>query len=93
MTIKPETLGTRLRLARKRQGLSQSEVARACGLDTSQISFFETDARTPIARNIVKLSEALNITTDELLGRNKTFRITCPTCGGTGQVVSGWGKK
>jgi len=84
------TIGERLRSARENEGLSQSQVAGLCSLNPSSISFFECDKRTPVARTIVKLAEALNVTTDELLGRRDiTIRVVpCPACNGTGRVVT-----
>jgi transcriptional regulator with XRE-family HTH domain len=84
------TLGARLRIARENEGLSQGQVAKLCRLDPSTISFFECGKRTPVARNILKLAEALNVSTDELLGRRDiAIRVVpCPNCGGTGRVLT-----
>ncbi len=82
------TIAMRLRIARENEGLSQGQVAKLCGLDPSTISFFECGKRTPIARNILKLAEALNISTDQILGRHEmTLKIVlCPMCEGSGRV-------
>ena len=82
------TIGERLRIARENEGLSQGQVAKLCKLDPSCISFFETNKRMPVARNILKLAEALNVSTDQILGRHEMIRliVPCPACEGTGRV-------
>lgn len=66
MTIKfPE----RLRHARDKKGLSQSELAEKAGLQPSAVSHFETGRRSPSFDNLKALSEALQVSTDYLLGR------------------------
>ena len=84
------TIGENIRIARENEDLSQGQLAKLCGLNPSSVSFFEAGKRTPAARTIVKLAEAMNVSTDELLGRRDiTIRvITCPTCGGTGRVLN-----
>jgi len=84
------TIGEHIRIARENEGLSQSQVARLCGLDPSTISFFECGKRSPIARNILKLAEALNVSTDQLLGRHEMIKrvAPCPACGGTGRILN-----
>ncbi len=59
----------RLRAARERRELSQGELARRAGLQASAVSHFETGARKPSFDNLKKLADALNVTTDYLLGR------------------------
>ena|SRR2546426_3305119 len=59
----------RLRRARQLRGLSQSELASKSGLQPSAVSHFETGQRSPSFANLKALSEALEVTTDYLLGR------------------------
>ena len=84
------TIGERLRIARENEGLSQNQVAKLCGLNPSSISFFETNKRTPVVRNILKLAEALNVSTDQILGRHEMILrvVPCPTCDGSGRVLN-----
>lgn len=49
--------------------LSQSEMAQLTGLQPSAISHFETGTRKPSFDNLRRLSDALEVTTDYLLGR------------------------
>ena len=59
----------RLRNARQMRNLSQSELADRAGLQPSAVSHFETGKRSPSFDNLKALSDALQVTTDYLLGR------------------------
>ena len=60
----------RLRVARERlRGMSQVELGKATGLPPSSIAHFEGGGRKPSFDNLRKLANALNVTTDYLLGR------------------------
>src|SRR5271166_5859016 len=59
----------RLRAARQLRTLSQSDLAGKAGLQPSAVSHFETGRRAPSFDNLKALSEALQVTTDFLLGR------------------------
>ena len=59
----------RLRTAREMRGLSQADLAAKTGLPPSSIAHFEGGKRKPSFDNLRKLSEALSVTTDYLLGR------------------------
>ena len=49
--------------------MSQVDMARAAGLPPSSIAHFEAGGRKPSFDNLRKLANALNVTTDYLLGR------------------------
>jgi transcriptional regulator with XRE-family HTH domain len=59
----------RLRTAREKRGLSQSQLAEKARLPASSISHFESGARKPSFDNLRKLANALDVSTDYLLGR------------------------
>jgi len=59
----------RLRTAREKRGLTQAELAKRAGLQDSAISHFENGARKPSFDNLRRLADALDVTTDYLLGR------------------------
>ena len=59
----------RLRMVRKRRGFSQDDLAKRAGLQASAISHFETGTRKPSFNNLLRLADALEITTDYLVGR------------------------
>lgn len=63
----PTRFGKMLRQARLSRGLSQSELARMCGLKPSAISHFETGRREPCLSNFRLLKEKLQVTADSLL--------------------------
>lgn len=62
-------LEQRLKAARKRRRLTQAQLADRMGLPTSSIGQFECGARQPSATNLVRLANALGVSTDYLLGR------------------------
>lgn len=59
----------RLLAAREMRELTQAQLAEKAGLPAAAISHFETGGRKPSFENLVKLSEALGVSTDYLLGR------------------------
>lgn len=59
----------RLRAARQLREMSQSDLAAKADLQPSAVSHFETGRRAPSFDNLKALSEALQVTTDYLLGR------------------------
>lgn len=63
------TLGDRITLLRETLGLQQRELAEITGFKPSAISRFESDARKPTPANLSRLADALQTTTDYLLGR------------------------
>ena len=64
-----EFFSARLRAARKKRKLSQGDLANRAGLQASAISHFETATRKPSFDNLRRLADALDVTTDYLLGR------------------------
>ena len=65
MTVK-EILPLRLKEAREMRKLTQAELKKKSGCIS--IAQFETGARLPSVENAVKIAQALNISTDQLLG-------------------------
>ena len=63
--------GNRLRRLRKERKLTQEELAGRIGVKNSVISFYEVGDRTPSLELLVKLSKALHVSTDVLLGLDK----------------------
>lgn len=61
-------LGARVREAREQAGMSGSMLGKALGLDKSQISKIEADARRVSARELPLLAEALRVTPQWLMG-------------------------
>ena len=59
----------RLRVARESRRLSQGGLAERAGLQPSAVSHFETGTRKPSFENLRRLADALQVSTDYLLGR------------------------
>ncbi len=59
----------RLKNARELKEMSQDDLAKKSKLQPSAISHFETGKRKPSFDNLKSLADALEITTDYLLGR------------------------
>jgi transcriptional regulator with XRE-family HTH domain len=66
----------RLRTARENRKMSQSDLAEKCGLLPSAVSHFETGRRSPSFANLKALSDALNVTTDYLIGRSDKMSVS-----------------
>lgn len=70
MAIKSEDVfHERLIAARDHRKMSQQDVARQANLPASSISHFEGGARKPSLDNLRRLANALDVSTDYLLGR------------------------
>jgi transcriptional regulator with XRE-family HTH domain len=53
-------------------GLSQRSLAETVEVSASQINHYEKDKRNPTSQTLVRLAEALNITSDKLLGLSES---------------------
>lgn len=62
-------IGDKLRTARLNVGISQKKLASIVGVKSAEISQYESNKRTPRWGVFVKLLDILNLTADELLGR------------------------
>jgi transcriptional regulator with XRE-family HTH domain len=62
--------------------LSQSELAERAGLQPSAVSHFETGRRSPSFDNLRRLADALDVTTDYLLGRTDEPKGSTRTAAG-----------
>jgi transcriptional regulator with XRE-family HTH domain len=74
-----ENFASRLQSARQLRDLSQSELAAKSGLQPSAVSHFENGRRAPSFDNLKALSNALDVTTDYLLGRVDSPTLTGAT--------------
>lgn len=59
----------RLRICREQRGFTQADLATASRLQPSAISHFEAQTRRPSFENLRRLANALEVSTDYLLGR------------------------
>lgn len=67
-----KTIGERLRYARENFGIqprmiTQQELSILSGINSMQISHFECNERKPSCTNVIRLCEALGISSDWLL--------------------------
>jgi len=63
-----QSLGARLAELRKAAGLTQVELAEAIGTSQRMVAYYESTGDYPLARLLRHLSQALGVSTDELLG-------------------------
>jgi transcriptional regulator with XRE-family HTH domain len=70
------TFSKRLNAARRMRGLSQTDLASKTGLKQVAISFFETGRRAPSFGNLKRLADALEVTSDYLMGRSDFAEIS-----------------
>lgn len=71
-----ETFGRRLARTRKAKGFTQVELGERVGLIQALISDYERDKLRPYADVVARFAEALEVTTDELLGLSTTSSAT-----------------
>jgi transcriptional regulator with XRE-family HTH domain len=60
-------IGENIRRFRKREGLSQHELSIRSGIHRTEISLLERGLRNPRADTLIRISQSLKVTTDELL--------------------------
>ena len=65
----PSDFSERLREAREKKDLTQSQLAEISGLQSSAISHFEAGRRSPSFDNLKRIADALGVSIDYLLGR------------------------
>jgi transcriptional regulator with XRE-family HTH domain len=76
---KKDLFPERLRASRKLREVEQAELARLSGLPPTSISHFESGTRKPSFDNLRRLSQALNVSADYLLGRTDEHDIHVAT--------------
>jgi transcriptional regulator with XRE-family HTH domain len=62
-------MGVRLKKLRQDRGLSQAQLAKLSGIPKGTLLQWEYGLRTPLLDAAVKLADALEVTLDELAGR------------------------
>lgn len=62
------TFGNRLKQAREEKGYNQKQFAEQLGITATRLNYWEKDKREPDVALIKKISEALNISSDWLIG-------------------------
>jgi len=67
---KKYNIGNSIKNARLNANLSQTELANKIGVSHSAISFWENEVNVPNVKDLLKLADVLNVTLDELVGRD-----------------------
>jgi transcriptional regulator with XRE-family HTH domain len=67
-------MGVRLKKLRQDRGLSQGQLAKLAGIPKGTLLQWEYGLRTPLLDAAVKLADALEVTLDELAGREPPAR-------------------
>ena len=67
-------VGSRLKKARKKAGLTQSELGKLIGVEKSTICSYEKETRNPTVDNILELIYVLGVSADYLLGTDKIIK-------------------
>lgn len=62
-----DQLGARLKVARTKKGLSQTELAQAVGIHYTQVGRYENKGATPAADVLARIANELNVSTDYLV--------------------------
>lgn len=67
-----QNFGGRLKQARELRGLSQKQLSETLGVPPSSVAHFEGGRRKPSFESLLRLADALDVTTDYLLSRSNT---------------------
>ena len=78
LTLEPGDFGKRLAALRKAAGYTQQELADEVGATRRMIAYYETESDHPPTNMLVGLANALNVSTDELLGLNNKKKSKQP---------------
>jgi len=69
------TIGERIQMLRKNNGLSQEDLAKKLLVSRQTVSQWETDQTIPSVDNIYRLKEILNVSFDELMSDEKAEKV------------------
>ena len=67
--------GNRLIEARKRKGLTQSDLGNLVGVGKSAICCYEKETRNPTLETIIEFMHVLGVTADYLLGTDNLIKV------------------
>lgn len=83
-----DTVGDRIRQTRKARGLNQEQLAELTSLNRVTIAKYESGRVEPGAKALSRLADALEVTTDDLLGRSESTTETKPARTIEARIVS-----
>lgn len=76
MNVNFKLIGKRIQEVRKQQEMTQAELAALTDMSDSYISYIETAKKQASLESLVRISNALGITVDELLSGNQLHNST-----------------
>lgn len=76
MSVNFKLIGKRIQEVRKQQEMTQAELAALTDMSDSYISYIETAKKQASLESLVRISNALGITVDELLSGNQLHNPT-----------------
>lgn len=76
MNVNFKLIGKRIQEVRKQQEMTQAELAALTDMSDSYISYIETAKKQASLESLVRISNALGITVDELLSGNQLYNPT-----------------
>lgn len=76
MNVNFKLIGKRIQEVRKQQEMTQAELAALTDMSDSYISYIETTKKQASLESLVRISNALGITVDELLSGNQLHNPT-----------------
>ena len=76
MNVNFKLIGKRIQEVRKQQEMTQAELAALTDMSESYISYIETAKKQASLESLVRISNALGITVDELLSGNQLHNPT-----------------
>lgn len=65
------TIGKSIKQAREKRGFSQWRLARLSGISQALISKWELEKCVPMFFSLIRIADALDISLDELVGRER----------------------
>lgn len=83
-----KSLGSRVQAARQDKGMTLDDLHALADLSVGYLSDLENDKRNPSVRNIIKISDVLEVSVEWLIRGRTSKPITCPFCKGKGKLPS-----
>ncbi len=68
-------IGSRIKAARERAGMTQEDLAATIGMSTTHISVLERGVKAPKLETLVNIANALHVSTDMLLQDVVTYAV------------------
>lgn len=70
-----DSIGYRISKARRHMNINQKELAQRANITEGSLSRYENDIREPKAAALIQIAEALNVSTDYLLGISDEMEV------------------